>query len=110
MSMTREQIIAELAACPEILKPRPPNPITNASAKWSEWEHVHNASLSNMATVAASTYGLPIWNQDTQRHVRNPDRNEFWDDSRLLRFLCVDGKMTKQDYVRINLKYQNHDS
>ena len=73
-----------------------PRPITNLSAAWSEWEAVLNGAMSNMATPAASTYGLPIYNPASGFPAANPERNEFWDDSTLLKFLCCEGKAHSQ--------------
>ena len=73
-----------------------PRPLTNLSAAWSEWEAVLNGAMSNMATPAASTYGLPIYNPASGFPAANPERNEFWDDSTLLKFLCCEGKAHSQ--------------
>lgn len=58
-----------------------PRQLTNSSVDWSEWESLLNAAQSNMATPSATTYGL-----------RERERNEFWDNPELLRFVCHDGK------------------
>lgn len=77
-----------------------PRPLTKSSASWTEWESVLNGATSNMATAAGSTCSLPIYNAETGFHVANPDRNEFKDSPKLLRFLCSEGKMTKKDHAR----------
>lgn len=73
-----------------------PRPLTNASANWSEWKAVLNGAKSNMATPAATTYGLPIYNPATGFHLENPERNEIWDNPELLRFVCHNGKARGQ--------------
>ena len=105
-SLTHEEAMERIKTKPR--GHRLPEPLTNASANWSEGKHLRNASLSNMATVAATTYGLPIYNPATGFYVANPERNEFWDNHDLLKFLCVEGKMTKRDYAR--MKRQNDPS
>lgn len=55
----------------------------------------HRASLPNYlpsAIPAATTYGLPVYNAKTGWHEKAPERNEFWDNPKLLSFLCCDGK------------------
>ena len=62
-----------------------PRPLTTAAANWSEWESVLNGAQCNMATPAATTYGL-----------RERERNEVWDNPELLRFVCQNGKARGQ--------------
>jgi len=90
--MTKDQIAAEIKAFPVVLERKLPRPITSSSASWLEWESVLNGARSNLATPAATTYGLPIYNPATGYHVRNPERNEFWDHPELLKFVCYEGK------------------
>lgn len=57
------------------------------TSEWPEWKTILYWARSNMATPAASTYGLPIYNTASGFYVYNPERNEFWDDPMLLKFL-----------------------
>lgn len=63
-----------------------PRPLTEESKQWSEWEAILNGALSNMSTPSASTYGLPKYNPKTGFHERG-ERNEFWDNPELLKYL-----------------------